>query len=466
MRIAYCRVSSREQAENSHALEQQEERLVNYGVDEVFSDVDSGKKDSRISFLRLWELIDVGLVKVVVCTRLDRLTRSLLTLRKFIDHVEKHQVSLIVLDENIDTGTHAGKFQINMLGALSEMEVDRLSERVKHGWNHLRSKRVAMHPPFGYVKVDDKHQLNHEPFLCLLENSQSMSRVAVALDIVNLFLQIKSLRLTVRAINQKYGIQHFSIPGVRKIKAVGVFRFSFSGLRGWLLNPVLRGHLRYQDYLVYNTHLDQVLISDDDFVKIENILKDNRSRRGYGSTYPKYSLSGLVYCAECGSACFSASSRNRLFYFRCKNWRDRSCSQKSMVRMEVIEEQLVQALCDRSEEISKTLRASESEESVLVKELKSQISQLQIISNPNQIILDAIAKLKAQVRDSEIKNNIAAARGESEKVGLSEIFSDPVFWDTWLKVKLSTDEIRDIYRRYCSKIFIKDGEVESIEFRI
>ena len=53
MIVGYARVSSAEQAINSFALDQQIKRLSNFGVDRVYSDVDSGKKDKRVNFQKL-----------------------------------------------------------------------------------------------------------------------------------------------------------------------------------------------------------------------------------------------------------------------------------------------------------------------------------------------------------------------------------------------------------------------------
>ncbi|MFN6453089.1 MAG: zinc ribbon domain-containing protein [Nostoc sp. EfeVER01] len=67
--------------------------------------------------------------------------------------------------------------------------------------------------------------------------------------------------------------------------------------------------------------------------------KTGCSHRGYGTTALKYPLSGLIFCGECRSACYSVTgSRGRNlpglnYYFQCKNWRLRACSQKQMVRM-------------------------------------------------------------------------------------------------------------------------------------
>ncbi len=366
MKVGYIRVSRKEQAENSHALEQQELRVKNTGVEKIYQDIDSGSKDKRIDFNQLLEDIEGGLVTQLVVTRLDRLTRSLVTLRKVIAKVEEAGCELIALDDHIDTSSAAGRFQINMLGSLAEMEVDRLSERIRHGWQHLRDRKVAMNPPFGYIKVGESFELDTNPFLCLLEGKKELSKYALALQIIDFFLEARSLRGTIRLINETFGIFTTSQGNGRKVR--GLFRFSHTGLNTWLNNPVIRGHTCYlrkrkgkrlplDKWIIYqNTH--QPLITEEKSAIINSILLENRQRRGFGSTAPIYPLSGLVVCGECRCVCYSISaSRGKTpgknYYYQCRNWGTRACSQKKTIRMEKIEDLLVKKLITRAEEISK-----------------------------------------------------------------------------------------------------------------
>lgn len=487
MIIGYCRVSSREQAENSHALEQQEARIRGL-VDDIVSDVESGSSDTRPNFQKLWGMIDDGLVSEVIVTRLDRLTRSLPMLRKFLDHCQAHQVALKALDDNIDTHTAMGKFHINMLGALAEMEVDRLSERVKHGWQHFRDSQRAFQPPFGYIKVDEKLQLDHEPFLCLLDG-QVKSRAMLARECVEAFLEARSARLALREINTKYGIRTFAHQSQQGIKKGGrvaqqMFRFSVGGFIRYLRNPVLQGHICYfpkskDRQIVYNTHPDQKLISEEEARQIESILNDNRQRRGYGSTAPKYPLAGLVFCQECRSACYSQKAcmnyhrAKRLgipkvhrYYFQCKNWRDRSCSNKTTVRQDDVEAVVIEALSQRAKKVSQTLETPKQEEPVEIKELQEQLKQLQQIPNPNSAITSAIADLQAQIHQLKTQSGLETDQAESERASLKETFSDPVFWDTYLKTKLSPEEVREVYRRYVDRVLINDGEIVQVILKV
>lgn len=74
MRFIVCdRVSSREQAENSHALEQQLARLKAAGATEIITDVESGSKNDRLGFNCSMQIVPFRGCDQVVITRLDRL---------------------------------------------------------------------------------------------------------------------------------------------------------------------------------------------------------------------------------------------------------------------------------------------------------------------------------------------------------------------------------------------------------
>ena len=75
--VGYARVSSREQSQNSNALEQQVERLKAAGATEILIDVESGWKNKhRPNLDKLMALVKNGQVGQVVVTRLDRLSRQ------------------------------------------------------------------------------------------------------------------------------------------------------------------------------------------------------------------------------------------------------------------------------------------------------------------------------------------------------------------------------------------------------
>lgn len=518
----YARVSSREQSENSHALEQQQARLLQAGAVEICSDVESGRRDDRKNFKIMMEKVKKGEIKEIVITRLDRLTRSLPTLRKTVDELIKYGVNLRALDDSIDFSTAAGKFHLNMLGALAEMEVDRLSERVKHGWQHLRDRKVAMNPPFGYTKVDDGYLMDHAPFLCIRDTKIEMSKAALAREIVDAFLEKQTLRLALRLINERYGIQTFAHNNTDGRKLGGrvardIFRFSPGGLRNWLTSPVLCGHTCYlrkkdgqwrdqSEWDIHeNTHPTQRLITDYELKTICAILQRNAIVRGYGRAALKYPLSGLIFCGECRSACYSTKgSRGKQpgynYYFQCKNWRLRACGNKQMVRMEIVESAVISHLIERASNITQLAQTPpEYIELPELQQLRSQLAGLEALGH-NPALELAKNDLRSQIRALAERSKTKNVVDEELQQLLLDSFSDPEYWK-WIQFGakkmgeastqtdhlvtytqptdkaspifsslplegLTSDHKRQIYRDLVKRIMVRDGQVVGVELKV
>ncbi len=321
--VAYARVSTREQAENFNALEQQLARLKATEAQEILHDVDSGRDDDRPQFQRLMKAVRDGVVAKVIVTRLDRLTRSLPTLRRVLDDFQRSGAVLVALDDNIDVSTATGKFHVNLLGALAEMESDRLSERIRHGKKHFRNKRRTAHAGFGYKVVDFKLEPDTAPFLCTLDG-QEWSKFTMAREVAQGYIRIQSLTETCRWFVERWGYQEFW----------------GTAFRSWLTRPTNRGHLTYYPKsktpeIHYNTH--EPLISEDEYQEISRILEFNRRVKGYGTPSRTYSLTGLVRCDECGSSCVICNSGSptksgvRIKAFVCSKSRFKTCSSKKQI---------------------------------------------------------------------------------------------------------------------------------------
>ena len=78
----------------------------------------------------------------LVVTRLDRLARSTLHLCQIAAELERKQVSLLVLDQSINTGDATGRLLFNMLGAIAQFETEIRAERQMDGILKAREQGV------------------------------------------------------------------------------------------------------------------------------------------------------------------------------------------------------------------------------------------------------------------------------------------------------------------------------------
>lgn len=131
--IGYARVSSVGQT-----LDVQLDKLKH--CDKVFQEKKSGTSGKRPRLEACLEYVREG--DVLVVTRLDRLARSTLHLCQIAADLERKQVHLQVLDQNIDTGDATGRLLFNMLGAIGQFETEIRAERQMDGIRKAKERGV------------------------------------------------------------------------------------------------------------------------------------------------------------------------------------------------------------------------------------------------------------------------------------------------------------------------------------
>ena len=108
----------------------------------------AGAVERRPRFDALIQAVRGREVDVVVCTKLDRLVRSLEHLIALGGEFRALGVDLVVLDQAIDTTTFAGRAMFGMLAVLAEFERDLIREQVVAGPQRAKAhgKRVGRPP--------------------------------------------------------------------------------------------------------------------------------------------------------------------------------------------------------------------------------------------------------------------------------------------------------------------------------
>ena len=131
--VGYARVSSAEQA-----LDVQLDKLGN--CDRLFQEKQSAVSAKRPLLRTCLDYVREG--DTLVVTRLDRLARSTLDLCQIAAELERKQVHLQVLDQNINTNDATGRLLFNMLGAISQFETEIRAERQREGIAKAKQKGV------------------------------------------------------------------------------------------------------------------------------------------------------------------------------------------------------------------------------------------------------------------------------------------------------------------------------------
>ena len=128
MLIGYARTSTVEQGAS---FEAQHAQLKAAGCEKVYSEQVSAVSPEREELEAAIEYAREG--DVLVCTKLDRLARSVPHLCEIGKRLDAKKVGLKVLDQAIDTTTPTGRLMFNMLGAIAQFERELTRERMLVG---------------------------------------------------------------------------------------------------------------------------------------------------------------------------------------------------------------------------------------------------------------------------------------------------------------------------------------------
>jgi DNA invertase Pin-like site-specific DNA recombinase len=151
--IAYCRVSTEEQAQHGVSLQAQEAKVRQYcdlyGHDLAEVVIDAGqsaKSLNRPGLARVLAALETGQVEGVVILKLDRLTRSVRDLGHLLDtYFTKH--ALLSVMEQTDTSTAGGRLVLNLLISVSQWEREVIGERTSTALQHKKSLGVKLGAP-------------------------------------------------------------------------------------------------------------------------------------------------------------------------------------------------------------------------------------------------------------------------------------------------------------------------------
>lgn len=140
----YSRVSTQNQSTGLEAQERalevfcKQNSITNY---KKFSDSNvSGAKVSRPQLDALMHEVQLGHISSVVVFNFSRMARSVPHLLDVLEIFKRHDVEFISLSEQVNTSTAMGKAFYTIIAAISQLERELISERVKNGLKNAIAK--------------------------------------------------------------------------------------------------------------------------------------------------------------------------------------------------------------------------------------------------------------------------------------------------------------------------------------
>jgi DNA invertase Pin-like site-specific DNA recombinase len=151
MALVYVRVSTKDQTDTGHSLEDQTRDLTEQanraGYSNVFVMVDeskSGKKMSnRHALNEALYLLDHGSAAALFVRDIDRLSRSVIDTAKILERSRRNGWRLVVTGlGGIDTSTPEGELLVGIMSAAARFESQMTSQRVKRQHEARRQRGV------------------------------------------------------------------------------------------------------------------------------------------------------------------------------------------------------------------------------------------------------------------------------------------------------------------------------------
>lgn len=338
-RIAlYARVSTEEQALQGYSIDAQKEKIFQYCelygytvVDEYVDAGISGKSiDKRLEVQRLLRDAENGKFDEVVVWRLNRISRSTKDFIDIFERLEKHNVSITSLTENFDTSNPMGKFAVQMLAAVGELERNTIVENVTLGLN--RRAQLGLHSgcrALGYGIIPSTTRVGKNDLVIIEEEA------VIVRKIFSLFCNGKGFKAIANQLNKE---------GFKTCKGN---TFSLYSIREIIDNPLYKGYVRYGKYLKWSEKrrkgknpnpilvkgIHEAIISEEDWDKAAKIRMG--SSKNTAKVHSSYNiLSSLLKCPQCGapmvigrSAAKLKNGDKRIYrYYCCSNFKNKGSS--------------------------------------------------------------------------------------------------------------------------------------------
>ena len=252
----------------------------------------SGGTLERPGLQRLLGDIEDGLVDVIVCYKIDRLSRSLMDFSKLVEVFDRNQVTFVSVTQSFNTTTSMGRLTLNILLSFAQFEREVTGERIRDKFAASRRKGIWMGgvPPLGYVVKDRK----------LIVQDKDAAQVRWVFD---RFIEIGSATVLARELAAR-GIVS---PRGHLIDKKFIYRM--------LNNPVYIGEAVHKGQSYPGEH--DAIITRETWGKVHTILTESpRKRAAHTRTDTPALLKGLLYGPD--GAAFSPThtrKRGRLYRY-------------------------------------------------------------------------------------------------------------------------------------------------------
>ncbi len=323
--ILYARVSSVAQEESGYSLPAQEKLLTEYAENKEFkiektfsvSESASGQKQRQV-FGEMLDLMKKKGIKIIICEKVDRLTRNLrdaVKINEWVNEDSEREVHFAKENWTLTKDSKSGeRFLWNIRVSTAQFYTDNLSEEVKKGQKEkIAQGWLPTKPPIGYRTEGDKGRKIH------------------LIDPVKAPLVKKMFEI--------YSSGNYSLLRLNKtmyelgLRTRGGNRMVKSRMADILQDPFYYGKVKWNGEIYDGKQ--EPLISKELYQAVQNVMHSKNT--------PKYRkhfflFKSLISCDKCGGK-ITWETHKGYVYGHC-NYYYKDCSQREWYREQDVDKQV------------------------------------------------------------------------------------------------------------------------------
>ncbi len=255
----YIRVSTEEQAREGYSLAAQEQVLTAYCTAydlEIFKiyvdDGYSGRNTRRPAYRQM--IMDIDQWDSILVLKMDRIHRNSRNFIEMMDLLNKKNKNFISQQEKLDTKTAMGRFVMQTIQGIAQLESEQIGERTKDGMREKaetletsddEKRTMGFTPPFGYRIRDGK----------LVDDDEEQ---VVVRTIFDLYISGEPMDSICYSLNRQALLTRKSNP------------WNKFNLRNILHNPVYAGYMRWENILI--KHDATPVVSAEEFNHTQELM--------------------------------------------------------------------------------------------------------------------------------------------------------------------------------------------------
>ncbi|RLF47315.1 MAG: recombinase family protein [Thermoplasmata archaeon] len=257
----YARVSTEDQAKEGFSLDSQLEKLRSYCkargweiAGEYVDDGYSGRDVRRPAYQKMMEDIDKWDVLLVM--KMDRIHRNSKNFMLMMEQLRQKNKEFVSMTESLDTSTAMGRFVMDIIQRIAQLESEQIGERVYDGMRQKakQGKGLLGSPaPYGYEYDDGALKPVKE-------------EIEVVKKIFSEYLNGKSIGSIAEWLNEN---------GVKTKKGGKWDRKTISRI---LSNPIYCGLVEWEDFIFEGEH--EGIISIEEFNKVQMLKAKKAKKKG------------------------------------------------------------------------------------------------------------------------------------------------------------------------------------------